>query len=481
MKRIINIVATFCKKHWGKILLTFLCLSMILLNYTPSEENERFVILLIIIFTTLSVIALYYIIRGVGVAIKDMMVFDWGKLVHSLFWPFIFALLILFIYYFRCLSTYFVDGHAYGELVRVFLTALAGIGALVLVYYTGRRVIAMEKENIDTRFNNAVGHLGNTNHSVVLGGIHILHQIAIKHKSYTEIIHNLFCSYLRENSATLYTEEMPDRCPVIIQTLIDYLFKPYNEKSNVYKDYESNLSFSKLKNCIFKDATVTKCDFSNVIFEKCLFNHSVLTNCHFNNTNDVTFTNCEFKGAFISCKFGGTFTNCEFGGTFTNNKFSGNFTLSYFNSGTLIECKFSGIFTQCEFNKTDLTKCDFSYPPFMIKCKFNNLTLTECGFNNAAFTECGFNNTAFLTKCRFDYTGFSKCEFIKCEFSGVILTNSSFGNTTLTECYFLNTSLTECYFKGVKLFNCYGLETVKLIDTKLPPNENKQSENEMEI
>ena len=91
--------------------------------------------------------------------------------------------------------------YGYGELFRIYLTIVAGIIAIIALGYNHRRVTAMEKGNVDTRFSNAVGHLGNDKSSVILGGTHALHEIAVENKNYRKIVHNLFCSYIRENSA----------------------------------------------------------------------------------------------------------------------------------------------------------------------------------------------------------------------------------------------------------------------------------------
>ncbi len=125
------------------------------------------------------------------------------------------VLIYLLVYYFSFLSQFFEKDNASGELFKVVLTTIGGIGALIALYYAARRVQAMEKGNVDTRFNNAVGHLGSENPTVILGAVHALHQISIKHKSYTQVIHNLFCSYLRENSAKFYEKsEYEKNCPV---------------------------------------------------------------------------------------------------------------------------------------------------------------------------------------------------------------------------------------------------------------------------
>ena len=269
------------------------------------------------------------------------------------------ALTVLFILNFRYLSTHFTENNPHGELFKVVLTVIAGIIAIVALYYNHRRVTAIEKGNVDTRFNNAVGHLGSENPTVVLGGIHALHQIAVKDENYTQVVHDLFCSYLRENSAKLYDEKTLDKCPVIIQTLIDYLFKSYNGKDLIYKSYASDLSYSILKNCIFRGAT----------FENCNFRGATLTKSDF---YDTTLTECDFSNV------------------------------------TLAECDFCGVtLTECGFGCAILTKCDFKFAT-LAKCNFYGATLTKCGFHNAILTKSNFYDTV-LTEC-----DFSRAELFSC-------------------------------------------------------------------
>ena len=263
------------------------------------------------------------------------------------------ALIVLFVLNFKYLSTHFTENNPHGALFKVVLTIIAGIIAIVALYYNHRRVTAMEKGNVDTRFNDAVGHLGNENPAVVLGGIHALHQIAVKHKNYTLVIHNLFCSYLRENSAKIYEEnekKTPDKCPVIIQTLIDYLFKPYNEKENVYIDFNSDLSFCVLKNCNLGNATLTECDFYR-----------------------ATLTNCKF---LITDK------------QIDKHPLSGN-----------------AVLIKCNFYRTSLNNCNF-LDAALRKCDFKNATLSKCDFKKTIIDDCVFiseinnYNDAKLIDCR---------------------------------------------------------------------------------
>ena len=230
---------------------------------------------------------------------------------------------------FDCLSQYFTKDNPHGELFKVCLTAFAGIGVFITFRYLGKQVQAMEKGNVDTRFNTAVEHLGSNSSTIVLGGIHALQQIAVSDKNYTTVVHNLFCSYLRENSAELNKvnkanhEMAPDKCPERIQVLIDYLFKPYNKKESVYKDFETDLSYVELRNCNFNWGTLNNCK----------FREAFLTECHFGRG---TLNECDFRG--------GTLTNC------------------YFAAKTFTDCIFSEVtFTNCHFLHRNLTRCSFLY------------------------------------------------------------------------------------------------------------------------
>jgi len=259
--------------------------------------------------------------------------------------------LILLVVYFPFLSDYFFKNNTtQGELLKVALTAVAGFVAILVWHSSFRRAKATEqqvaatvKSNVDTRFNNAVGHLGSENPTVVLGGIHALQKLATGNEPYQQIVHNVFCSYLRENSAKHYEkvdfEKTPNKCPVIIQTLIDYLFKPYNNKENIYKNFRSNLSFSTLINCDFRDIKIDNVDFSNCVLEKCKFHNGILNNCSF---RDGTLKQCAFKSSAMNiCRFdGGTLTEC------------------YFQKGILTMCNFTnGILADCNFSDGTLNNC----------------------------------------------------------------------------------------------------------------------------
>lgn len=221
------------------------------------------------------------------------------------------------------------------------------------------------KNNVDTRFNNAVIHLGSENPSVVLGGIHTLHQIAVEYKNYTQVVHDLFCSYLRENSAKLYEridfQKTPEKSPAIIQTLIDYLFKPYDNEKNIYNNYKADLSFSTLRNCDFEEIVINNVNFNNCFIKKCSFYNSNLLECSF---KEVKLIDCDFWIAtLINCDFRkGILTNC------------------YFRKGFLTNCSFmQGYLTTCSFRENTLFKCNFMQT-VLTNCFFEKGTLDNCNF-----------------------------------------------------------------------------------------------------
>lgn len=440
---------------------------------------------------------------------KFIAFFNWNRIkifLVVLFCLSIITLIILLICNFAEFSQNFAKDNPIGELIKVFLTLIAGIVA-ILVWHNGyKQIQIMYKGNVDTRFNNAVGHLNSENPTVVLGGIHALHQIAVNHKRYTQVVHSLFCSFLRENSSKLYdridikipTDKSPliiptkykkpkktlDKCPVIIQILVDYLFKPYNNKDSVYKDYYSNLSFSTLKNVNFENVKIDGVNFNHCFLKNCNF-EGTLINCFFGSINrsnfhvsdwfkqnGVTLIECNFIGVLTNCNFYGDLSFCDFGGNSLN-----------FNKAILTDCVFEGTISDCNYQGT-LTNCTFGIPSFhtgtvtLASCDFGG-TLTRCRFNgtliNCEFVQALYNplTGGTLTKCSFSGT------LRKCSFKRGDLEDCNFCNrTSLRNCDFREGKLTKCKFidkkfdgkSTAKLIDCY-IEPIELIDTELPPNE----------
>ena len=397
------------------------------------------------------------------------------------------VLTYLFAAHFDELSNYFAKDNPRGELFRVILSTIGGIGALIALYYIAKQVQAIEKGNVENRFNNAVGHLSYSNSTVVLGGIHVLHQIAIENTNYTRIVHNLFCSYLRENSASLYS--VPNKCPVVIQTLINYLFGNYNGKASIYKKYPYDLSFSVLKyvdfpknklhnvsfensnmeNCCFPNEPMTDCDFRQASIKYCFFSRTTMTNCNFLDWNgiecffeDSKLNNCSFSGSTAKCNYmNASFTDCYLGGQFKDCYIAcTDIVKCSFRGGAFTECDFHGsrLNNQCDLNKSEINKCSFKDTRISTS-DFKESTLKECEFEGSELSVCDLWYATLLT------SNFWKSKLNECRFWGSNLTNCSFEDTTLTKCDFGKDDSSIPY--KAKLINC-KIKNIKLIDTELP-------------
>lgn len=249
----------------------------------------------------------------------------------------------IFNIYINMCAQYFVKDNPIGELIRFFLLIVGAIVAIRGLYINNRRVKEQnrqnnisEKGNVDARYINAIGHLNNTNPAIVLGGLHALHQIAKENNTYIPLVHDVFCSYVRESSVELNsmqyrnacvrnqekkviilinvadedsTSTIKIKCPVTIQTVLDYLFEHTNNSVCIYKARRSDLTCSHLSYCIQWENTVENIDFWSTMFDSCDFKGSTIKNCSFEksifnkcNFSDVKFESCDFKEAkFRGC------------------------------------------------------------------------------------------------------------------------------------------------------------------------------------
>jgi len=381
----------------------------------------------------------------------------------------IITLLFLFRYlycYFDNVSNLFFEGSntPRGEFLKVLLTFIAGIVGILVWITSVNRVKAMEKQtekttkqievaikgNLDSRFNNAVGHLGNESPTVVLGGIHVLHQIAVENKNYTQIVHNLFCSYLRENSSTLYDsvdfKTTPTKCPIIIQTIVDFLFKPYNNEKSVYFEFKSDLSFSKLINCNFQRIDIKKVSFDYCILENCdftgdsiknnlfsdsTFYHSTITNCSFNNRN---MSNCYFSQSSLS--------DCHFR--------LGTYQFYFEGLSSLTSCDFiQSTFTECSFSFTKLNKCSF-FISKLYSCKFELSFIYQNNFSDSLLSQCNFN-------------GF-KPRYLQLDYQYNYLINCDFSNSTLDMCEFSSRFIEKTNFENSEIIGLDNFKDAFFID-----------------
>jgi len=336
----------------------------------------------------------------------------------------------------------------------------------------------------DKRFGETIILLNCEEPIVVLGGIGELHTLAIENKKYRKKVHKIFCSYIRKNSAKIYNKidfkETPNKCPEIIQELIDCLFKPYSNEKCIYENYKANLSYCNFKNCNFENREIKNAIFKNCVFENCNFTNSTITSCKFDNgkLNSCQFnergelsveieTMHEVEGGYSK---EGILTHCTFcDATLINCSFSEKkLFFCDFSNGNLKDCTFfNGDLSNCKFN-VNLHDCNFRGTKIQV-CSFENGELYNCNFYNGTLSSCCFEKTRLIDSCKFE-----KGRFYNCWFTYSKLKKCRFDSGTLTECRFggnigEGTVLEKCNFDTTNLFFC-KTEYAKLIETKMPDN-----------
>ena len=145
------------------------------------------------------------------------------------------------------------------------------------------------KSQINEQFKIAVEHLGNSNKAVVIGGLIELIFIAEEDpEKYAEIVHKLFCSYLRSEASM--KKENIDVDFYLVENILKFLFN-----STILKNKKSDLSNLNFKECSFENI-----EFKNVNFSEC-YMPLILKNCTFENCcfNNAKFINPNIKSRFI--------------------------------------------------------------------------------------------------------------------------------------------------------------------------------------
>lgn len=328
-----------------------------------------------------------------------------------------------------------------GELLKLVLTVIGGLGVLYSLYLSYKRMqatnigldlqsIAINKQSeqlelsrngqVDERFKNAVEHLGNEKEPIILGGIVELHQIAKEDKDkYAAVVFNILTSFVRSN---LKVKNKVDEnfSPTIAQTIIDFLFK--NEGLILYADLKANLSFCNLLSL----------DLSNSKFIKADFSFSLIPS----EISNVDFSNSKFgKTEFTISKIKNT--------TFKGSDFH--------------EC----FFNLCEFDDVDFSDSEMKVQKF-ISSKFYNVKFENSNLYEIDFILCHFDDL-FLDKSVVLHSKFFGSNFINSFFTNSELTNVDFlaSGFSLT---FFNSDCFNCNFSGVR--SKYDSEFIELEDIK---------------
>lgn len=200
--------------------------------------------------------------------------------------------------------------NAMGEYVKA-MGGLLGIELVFLgLWINNRRISEMvrqnniaEKSQINTRFKDAATLLGNENVSTVLSGVYALHQIALDtstdkdKKSYVSIVHDILCTYIKENTDNIKDEKTGKLWRVnkgstfVIQTIMKVLFK---NDGYIYSNFVTDLS-----NCILEDIDLENAHMVNVDLTKAKlirtsFKHASIQSCYLEGTfiDEVSFEDC---------------------------------------------------------------------------------------------------------------------------------------------------------------------------------------------
>jgi len=199
-----------------------------------------------------------------------------------------------------------------------FLCAVIMLYQIWLQFELQTETLKTQTENTEKQFTaelykNAVEHLGHEQQTVVLGGVHALHDLARNHKdAYSQQVFELLCSFIREKTAKpeyqaqiLATPKSSDETKtptptattptislpffrqsdkpetpnqatslIVIQTIVDKLFREAieldeidektGEKFILYRKYEANLSGAFLRGVDFTNASLRKANLQKV-------------------------------------------------------------------------------------------------------------------------------------------------------------------------------------------------------------------------
>jgi len=167
----------------------------------------------------------------------------------------------------------------WGEAIsKIFVPALSAFGTIVGVIVTAlitlSKVRQQSTDNTKTRiaadqFKNAIDHLGSQEQTIVLGGVHALHNLAETFpKEYSKQVFEVLCSFIREKTTQkAYQDKFSETLDpsdktqttslIVIQTIVDKLFRE-DESRKFYQEYKANLSGAFLRRVRFRGANLHK-------------------------------------------------------------------------------------------------------------------------------------------------------------------------------------------------------------------------------
>lgn len=257
----------------------------------------------------------------------------WRNIVFFLCLIFILSILIISIIWIVEIGEFLNPGepNSNAEVIKLALSIIGGVGVLLGLYIAHKRAVITEKtvanqskqlvhaqkSQIDERFHKAIEHLGSDKDVVIMGGVAVLHQIAIDNsKNYAEVVFNILTSYIR-TSTNVFKVETKEVKHTVIQMIVDYLFKNVHSKNYPYSNLKANLQSTNLstinlndsviidanlfnsflpslKNVYFKGSNVSSCDFLHATIENCIFDETDLSSSNFY-VSSIISTKVSFK------------------------------------------------------------------------------------------------------------------------------------------------------------------------------------------
>jgi|SRR5690554_4097483 len=303
-----------------------------------------------------------------------------------------------------------------GEVIKLTLSVIGGIGVLLGLYIAHKRAMITEKtvENqskqlehaqksqIDERFKNSIEHLGSDKEAIILGGVVGLHQIAQENnKTYGEVVFNILTSYIRSQTDCTIVEPK-DIKKAVIQTICDYLFKNKTNNSYPYCGYIANLESVNLSSINLDNADMSHINLYDSFLPSCKntnYEKANLRSCVF---FDGTIENNNFINACLSnARF--LFTkiiDSYFGG---DENRGAKFLYSKISGGYIKDVYIATSFYKSVIHNVKIDAQEFSFNLFifcnLLRIDFSNLTKVEfCDFSKSGFLECKMPSVINTTK-----------------------------------------------------------------------------------
>jgi len=247
-------------------------------------------------------------------------------------------------------------------------------GAIIVLgnlYSSNRRNYLTEKGQLDIRFKDAALLLASEDSSANISGIYALHQIALEaskdnsQKGYIKVIHDIFCSFIKDNSEIKRSEDNyaeiihseNHKNSTVIQSIVNILFK---EKDNIY--FKEKLK-SDLYNCVFENINFNNLNLKNVKFWRSHIKNSFFVDTTLENAN---FRKVVFKGIkFIRVKVDDSENQDNLKTRFDEAHF---LYKSIITDSNLCGINFKGT----KFDSVEFSKIDFSDGQFNNKTSFQN-------------------------------------------------------------------------------------------------------------